>query len=218
MTPSVYVIDETLSSLMLMREEPDLTDAERAAIDSQIEQWMAAEVEKVDRVRAYLKHCDVMIEAAQAEADAQAARAKTWMARRARLANIVQYVMEAQQRRRCEGATGVLRLQGNGGKRALTITDASLVPDEYKRVVVTFSLSQWERLVREHPTFAIIGEPPPPHIDTAAVRKALEQKCEVCGGLPAHEPADVCKACNGTGGGHVPGAHLAERGQHLRVE
>jgi hypothetical protein len=194
MTPSVYVIDETLSSLMLMREEEGITEEECKAIDSQIEAWMAAEVAKVTNVRAYILQCKMMRDGHRKEKEAQERQEDAWDARLKRLENIVQYVMEAQQRRRCEGPTGVLRLQGNGGKRELVISDPSLLPDEYKRVVVTFSLSQWNRLVREHPTFSIIGDPPLPHIDTSAVRKTLEY------------------------GDAVPGAHLAERGQHLRVE
>jgi hypothetical protein len=199
MTPSVYIIDETLSQLMLMREEPDITDDERAAIDGQIEKWMAAEVSKVDRVRSYLLHCKMMREAAAEEKQRQVAREKQWAAREDRLKQIVQYVMEAQQRRRCEGETGVLRLQGNGGQQELIISNPDLVSDDLCDYRGWISGKAWGFLRSFLGTEWWLSW---------SGRQDVQMERTPHGG----RIREALKL------GTVPGAHLAERGSHVRVE
>ena len=190
---TLWDIDDALHSLLLMREEEGLTDEERAAIDGQIKLWCDAQVTKVDGIRAYLKHAKLMEEAATAEAAALRAKAAVWEARAKRLKEFVMAIMEQRGVKRLEGRTGQLRIQANGGKRALKITREDLVPDEYREAVIRMPAKAWLSL--KNPEVLIqYGATVGFRTDESAVRKALES------------------------GGHVPGAELAERGQSLRVE
>lgn len=110
---------------------------------------------------------------------------------KARVERIKAYVlseMVAADIREIKAPWGYLRRQPNGGIAPLVIEDAAQVPGQYKTVTVTMPLHVWLRI-------AITDEGvkcSEPEVSNTAVRAALET-------------------------GVVPGAHIGERAEHLRI-
>lgn len=242
---SLYTIESDLANLIEMREQAAEEIAEidsgmslmtsrqavivrqgRAdeisVIDRQIREYVAAEIRKVDGIRGYWRHAELMRDAAKAEADVQALRAKAWDQRLKRLKEMCLTVMEAipfppGKPKKLEGRTGSLMLRGNGGKQAVEIHDEALVPDEMKMVTVMISRDQWQlkaalfrdpKIVSCAPSLSLIGA-------------ELERACEHCDGAPAVGTKDECQWCGGSGKRGkrgVPGARLAPRGQHVECK
>lgn len=222
---SLWDIEQSIITLSEIIESPETTEDEKAAARGELERWTQAEIAKVDRVRAFLRHCAVMSDAAKFEADAMRRRGDQWAERGRRLKEICIAAMQASGQKRLEGQSGVLRIQAAGGKQALTITDERLVPPQYKTYTYTFTHSQLVWLCKH---VNIPGEVKGPTIamDTEAIRKALDTPCKACGGAgytghiySGEESENVpCVDCNGSGRMLVPGAELAPRVQVLRVE
>lgn len=210
---SLFKIEADLQELMVCLEEAE-DDATRAAVEQGIREYLEHEVRKVDGVRAYLKHCEVMATAATAEMRAQAQRAAAWTARAKRLMDGCKSVMESFGVKRLEGNTGTLALKGNGGLAPLQIADESLVPDEYCKAVVEMPYSEWVQGL-------VGGASVKRFVDNAAVRKALSEPCWACQGSGKHGedyPDLPCPACHGDGKQGVPGAQLLPRSTRLEVK
>lgn len=224
MSASIYVIEDSIAQLFAMRD--DVTSKEELeAIDAQIEAWAAAEVAKVDGVRAWLKHCKMMAAAAKEEKETAAGLEKLWNAREERMADFVVLAMERAGKTKIEGKTGALTVQGNGGKRPLEISDYSLLPEEFHTFTYTLDHAQWREVGK---WFAAVLGAPKASIDNEKLRAALERPCDTCGGTGGVEsepdldgapgPMESCPDCGGDGLTRLPGARLLARGVHLRVK
>lgn len=199
---TLWDIESGLQELVLAREEAE-TDEQRSQCDEAIRAYVKAEVQKVDGIRAYLKHCDLMEAAAKQEAQRLTAKAKMWEVRRERLKEICQAVMGEVGKRRLEGRVGVLRIQQNGGKRPVLLNAPAMVPEELCQYEGRISGAAWERLryllsqVCASAQDAFFGRQ-----DVQMERKPMLGS--IGARLEAGEP--------------VPGASLGVKGEHLRVE
>lgn len=234
---SLYQIESELAELVEFRESCE-TDEERKVADTQILAYVEREVRKVDGIRSYLKHCEMMAAAAKEEATLQSGRARAWQNRVDGLKDAVLGVMQLRELKKLEGRTGFLMVKGNGGLQKLDITDETLVPPQYCEVTVTMSVADWlfaqaEFLKRGVGVGNMIATR---QVKTDLVRKALSEPCPVCNGdLQIEEiaPAEVvagigevsamrvwtpCQACGGDGKKRVPGARLEPRNVHLEVK
>ncbi len=229
---TLWDIEQSVAQLMALLDDPDIAEDERAVAIAELERWVCAEVKKVDAIRAVLRNCDQReAEALAAVADArqelerQRARAAVFANRRDRIKAMVMAAMGAMGLRKIEGKTGRLRIQANGGKQALKITNELLVTDEYRVFSFRLAAPVWYRLQRilgfgieidSAPILRAMLATATPSIDEAKVRAALESKCPICEAMG--DIASNCSDCNGTGKQSVPGAELEAKGEHLRVE
>lgn len=193
---SLFQIEDALVQLMEAREE--VTDpAEVEQVELAIRQYVEAEVRKVDGIRGYLRHCVLMEAGAREEAAIQSRRANAWAARKERLKEMCKDVMEHAQVKSLEGNTGRLRVQGNGGVLPLVITDESQVPEECCKYVGWIGGSLWHAILN---SVTNMGDGRPGSYWNDYKMERVVDGDRVRAALP------------------VPGAHLGERGTHLRVE
>lgn len=200
---TLWDIERTLADLMIAREDAQ-TDEERAACDESIAVYVKAEIAKVDGLRAYLKHCEMMQHHAGSEAALQAAREKAWAQRRERLKDRIVEVLDAIGRKRVEGRTGILRIQGNGGVKPLVVQVPGMVPDEMMAATVRLRLSQAKAL------FEDIGRCNWPDED--------ELKARFWEAITSATPNEFLIRRALEAGEAVPGCFLDDRGRHLRCE
>lgn len=195
---SLWQLEAELVELMTFRESEDLTPDERDACAQQIREYLTREIRKVDGIRSYLRHCEVMAAAAKDESERQAARARTWSNRYDNLKAMCQAVMETFKAKRLEGNTGALVLKGNGGLAPLVIDDESLVPDEMCEYHIRASSRVWAAILRACPALSA------PDLNAAdfAVERLVVKKA-VREALAA---------------GPVAGARLEARGSHIEVK
>lgn len=153
---TLWDIEAGLHQLMEARDEAE-DDPGRAAVDQAIAEYVNREVQKVDQIRAYLRHCDVMAKSAKEEAARQTQRAQAWEKRAERLRAFCLSALQIFGRTSVEGKTGKLRIRQNGGKVPLIIANEAQIPSEYKPAVVSYP------------------------VDKDAIRAALEQGTEVPG-------------------------------------
>lgn len=169
---SLYTIESDLVNLIEMRESaleesngilaiagPESSDYadclhDVEVIDQQIREYLTAEIRKVDNVRSFWKHAELMERAAKDEAKAQSERAKQWGDRLTRLKAMCKEVMEGLvfpdgKPRKLEGRTGALYLKANGGRQAVMILQPELVPDEFCAITVTMPLEVWNIIQRD---------------------------------------------------------------------
>ena len=210
---SLWNIEQGLADLFERREEllsnpppfgasaddPDETyDRQLMAVDLAIAAYIKAEVQKVDGVRGWWKHLEMMRDAAKDEARIMHDRAQAFDRQLTVLKNAILVTLEemefrAGKPRKLEGKTGSISFVGNGGRRPVIITDEALVPDEYLTVTVKMKASSYRKLLVEHPTLEIFASKPEPNL--TAIYNALE-----------------------SGMDGVPGAVLAPLGSHVRVK
>lgn len=208
-------IEQSVAGLIEILEDPNLTEEERAVAQDELTRWVDAEIVKVDRVRGFLRHCRTMEAIAKDTAKEYAERAKLWDERRRRLADMCIMIMEQRGVKKLEGAGGFLRIQANGGRQELTISDEKLIPDEFRmiRIAAPVKLLRWLPLEKLIAAGAKVSY----ETNTDKVRLALEEPCPACNGVELlGEPQ--CPACGGSGKAGVPGARLEPRGQHLRTD
>ena len=113
---SLYTIESDLANLVEMREQAqarvvanetrtddEITEEDDAlgdpfqelkVIDDQIREYVTAEIRKVDNIRSFWRHCELMRDAAKEEARVQSERSKAWGARLDRLKATCALVME----------------------------------------------------------------------------------------------------------------------------
>ena len=255
---SLYQITSELVALMAARDslvegflDSPLLESEKAellaAMDAQIKAHIAAEVRKVDGIRAYLRNCEAQLQAVKNEMFRLTQYQRAWESRYERVKDFTLAVLrefvqpDSQGRVKLEGATGSLAIHANGGKLALEITQPELVPDEYCRMVGWITAPLWTRM-SEALRLPIYGDWRVERVpNNDLIRAALESDCETCGGLGAvalpgcalcqgvdEEPCEACKgkgehpapcgACGGDGKTKVPGARFAPRGERLAVK
>ncbi len=214
---SLFQIESELLQLMEFAEDPERTDEERAAADEQIKEYISREIRKVDNIRAYLRHAEVMEAAAKAEYALQRSRAEAWKSRATRLKDRVLQIMQVIGEKKLEGKTGTLTVKGNGGLQPLVIRDETLIPPQYCKVMVTMSLARWLSIQQGLEDVTVVR-----CVDNDLVRRALSEPCPLCHGLKRvivdEVLVDPCNACGGEGTRRVPGARLEPRGNSLIVK
>ncbi len=188
----------------------------------------------MDGIRSYLKHAEMMSEAALKEAETQKSRGLAWLARAVRLKEFCRMVMEGmdwkpEQVRKLEGRSGSITLKANGGRQALELTDASLLPEEFysKRVTIPgFIWGQVDTLIDKRGSPELwkdwcgLKVERIPHI--AAIAAEMDKPCESCKGRghDAESYTDTtkpCDTCGGSGKRGVAGCRLAPRGSHVSI-
>lgn len=200
---SLYQIESQLLELMAWRDNPELTDEERATADAEIRKYVAAEISKADGVANYLKECDSRAELPKAEASRIAERAKAWQKRGERLTDLVISVMQHAGKTEIEGRTSTLKLVKN--PPSVEISQPELLPAEYARVSVQMNAKLWNTIKEAHRSGA-----------TLTLADALDKALSVAK-VSEPEPskpmiAAVLKADVG-----VPGARLNCDGVRLKV-
>ena len=211
---SLYQLESQLSELIEMREqsceslklaesEGDLPQTierlndEVTAIDNAIREYITAEIRKVDGIRAFWRHCELMASAAKEEAEVQTARSKAWKDRLDRLKDMVKLVMETipfpeNKPKKLEGRTGALYLKANGGKQAVEIHDESLVPDELCTVTVTMPQLLWNAAAIFFDE-DLVGTKVGPRVPSLSlIAERLAAVCPKCRGEKV-----VCSFCHG---------------------
>jgi len=209
---SLYQIQADLQELMAAYGEAE-DDATRLAIEQGIQEYATREVTKVDGIRSYLRHCEVMAVAAKCEAESQMERSRKWSRRAEKLQAICLSTMIQMGKKRLEGNTGSLAVKTNGGLQALEIQDPAMIPDDCKLATITIPEAQYKGIKEHLLDIGVDIKDDKFAISNTAIRKALEAPCWLCAGKDAD-----CDQCGGTGTNTVPGARLKERGQHLEVK
>jgi hypothetical protein len=166
------------------------------ATDKAIAELIEREVRKVDGIRGYLRHCEVMEAAADEERQRQSARRDQWRRRAERVKGVVLAVMEINGLTALEGNTGTLRVAVNGGY-APTEIQIDVLPDNLKNATIRMLMSEWEYLLT--------------HLPAIVYERLNSPECEVAPNMDL-----VRQALKD--GGQVPGAHLLPRGKHVRVK
>jgi hypothetical protein len=193
---------------------------EIAVNPNSVHQWMLESKARQEDLKAEKKRLDGLLAAEEGDY----ARAET-------------LVMETLQEmgEKELSVRGTLRRQGNGGVRAVEIVQPELIPPALQRVIVTVNRAVLITLLRGLSEEVLISLVPEvwkegaPEPDKEAIREALlkRETCPNCGGSivgfdlreyggGANEPCPVCDGQKTVPCG-VPGARLAERGEHLRV-
>lgn len=208
METTLFRTEIELKELMDLRDNEELLPHEIEAIDQQIAEYCRREVRKVDGIHGYLGHCKMMAEAAALEAKRIQEYAQQWSRKADKLKEVVKYVMGAMNLTRLEGTTGQLVIKGNGGRRAVVITNPGLLPDELCIVKLEMPYKAWINR-----SFVNFNEQR--CADMKSIYEELNTLCIDCGGTNPPEP---CIACQGTGLTLVPGAVLSPRGNHLEVK
>ena len=239
---TLYNLSAELIELMNRYDDAE-TDAEREPIKLELQAFAEAHVRKVDNVRSYLRHCEMMVASAREEQARQKQHADAWQGRYDRLKEVCKYVMQTFQAKRFDGNTGSLLLKGNGGKQAVTITDEALIPDEFCVYEGALPGFIWLPLIKllESGDVGPAGDELLHDIrglhlkrvpKLSLIEAELQKPCEACAGTgtitnPARISsialddgafAESCLACGGSGKRGVPGARLEPRGEHLEVK
>lgn len=248
---SLWNIEQGLADLFEQREHalqelsaPELSDLlmpELERLDLAIAAYMKAEVQKVDGVRGWWKHLEMMRDAAKDEARTMQDRAQAFdrqltVLKSAILVTLEEMQWRAGKPRKLEGKTGSISLVGNGGRQPVVITNETLIPDEYRTVSVKMNAELWRKVCAALPDLAGLQEcKKDPNL--TAIYNALQEPCGPCDGSGA-TPEDrdgidsnnvpitlrsyrldlPCEACGGCGKQGVPGAVLAPLGSHVRVK
>lgn len=226
---TLWHIEAELSDLVNLRDQMAEAGEDLAPIEQTIREYVGRELRKVDGIRAYLKHAEMMVHAAQNEANLQKERANVWQSRIDRLKEFCRATMDTWGAKRLDGATGSLILKGNGGRPAVTITDASLIPEDYVQYTGTISGEAWEslqsRIVSAENWERWAGRQDVqmdriPH--KGRIGAALSGVCPRCDGHPDLLSVDEfpagCPLCDNDGLVHVPGARLEPRGNHIEIK
>ena len=237
MSQSLYLLESNIAQLLEIRQDlliPDpVEDQDRLValetVERQLTELFGAEVRKVDNIRRVWAHLEMVADAAAIEQKRQAERARLAKAQLERLKQGVKEAMQSMpwapgKTRKIEGETGVLMLKANGGKQAVEITDEALIPDEFCEITATFRADEFAELSRILEEFnKDYGDAPvtcrnvKKSVSITLVAAALTEKCLACNGTGWKAAEIQCKVCGGEGHEGVPGARLAERGEHVEM-
>ena len=204
---NLYDIEAGLSEALTVWQEAMETDAleahtgeqtqvERiAAADLALRTYAEMELRKVDGYIATMRTLTAALAYRKAEAERHKKAAQGIQNALDWLKQYAQTAMEAWGKKRLEGKTGYLLLNGNGGKQPVTITDEALVPDEFCTVTATIPMDLWSQVV-----LALDGE------DLSRVRTG-----------PRVPSLSLIGEALGKGEG-VPGCRLEPRSSHVEVK
>jgi hypothetical protein len=201
-----------------------------------IQEYVTAEVRKVDNISRFLLEMKARREALAKENRRLDILAEGCERTETRIKEMVLGIMRDTDTKKLTGEIGTLRRQNNGGALGVDVVQPDLVPDEMKRVTVSMPLDLWHDVCHttDFETLVRLGEgvkEGKPEPDLMAIRRELEKRvpCPKCKGAkrvavcdceggsnPEWHDCDVC-AGEGTVPNGVPGCRLADRGEHLRV-
>ncbi len=195
-----------------------------AAVDAAIVEYVKAEVRKADNIARYIKSCDEHATAKRREAERLTHEAKLDEERRDRVKAMVLQIMRDVDKKKIQGDTYTLSRVGNGGVQAVEVAQQDLVPEKFRTVTVRMALNVWvslSALVPQSEETKIVSSDE----NLTAIRRELEKRipcpseCD-SGVIYVDDGTEPCPICGGTGevANGVPGARLAERGEHLRVK
>ena len=137
--PTLFEISDHLLAL-LDTLDVVATGEERTLLECEINEAMEAEVRKVDGVAQYLAFCEDQQGYAASEIKRLQARKQSFERKEQRLKEYVQRVLESCGKSKLEGRTATLALRAC--PTSVEITDESVVPEEYKCVVVEESVDK----------------------------------------------------------------------------
>jgi hypothetical protein len=227
---TLFELERELVELIEFAEEAT-AEEEIVAARTLIGQYLEKRADKVDHIRGYLKHCDMMALCARDEAQTQTQRAKAWEARGQRLKDACVSVMTQFGEKRLEGRTGQLKVQPN--PPSVEVYDIDLVPFEFQHVYLKMPAELWAGIVTFVGTFRAVVQALAPDLldrwaeyrklldgraepDKIAIKAALNQPCEACEHLTDKDRPE-CRDCGGTGKQRVPGTRLVSDKTHLRI-
>lgn len=226
---SLYDIATEIAELIELQETAE-TDEVREALCVALDAYREKLPAKVDDIRGYIKHCEMMAECARQESAEQAQRAKLWGNRAQRTKDYALEVMQAFGAKKLSGRTGDLRMQANPA--SVEITREDILPMEFKKFQVSVNGKLFSLIVGFLDNFMVVIEKLSPHVaaalasvpwaaahgdpDKTAIAAALKQPCHVCKGQK-WESGLSCDSCSGRGTEGVPGARLVTDRSHLRL-
>ena len=214
---SLFTIEQALTDLLAAREELlagegfDVSEdarhervVELAEVEKALAEYVTKEIRKVDGIHFYLAAAKQAHEAAKLEAQRMTERARRIDESSKRLKALCCDVMVSLDKKRLDGTAGrYLLRKGNGGLQKVEVDgwddearswkrDASpVLPNEYRDLTVTLPYNEWLGLVEACKPHARSMKTEPAN---ARIRAALAE------------------------GHNVPGARLAERGEHVEIK
>lgn len=223
-------LEEMRIAMVAIQQDTEVAEGLIAKCDMAIHAYVGKEIRKVDGIRSYWRHCEMIIAAARAEAKVQSERVRAWEARLEQLRGMCASVMGSMdwkpgKSRKLEGASGSLLLKANGGVAPVLIHNESQIPDEFCEVTITINVVDWNFIQaamfdEENGKPAIVAKVGPRTAKLSLIRAELERKCAGCGGRKlvdrdAPDGGIKCPDCGGSGKAGVPGAVLGERGESV---
>lgn len=195
---TLHNIETSLIELFAFRDEvardPDITPQEQVeslkAIDTQIEQYVAAELDKADGIAHNLHEFEVRMATCQAEAKREQDRAKMWEAHYGRLANATLKAMQARGTKKIETARTTLKIAKNPA--SVEVFDSSAVPKPYLRRMVTLNADLYDRIAA-HLMGTKDGAPLFSELLEAKTTQPEAMKTEIAKELKAGVAVDGCK-------------------------
>lgn len=169
-------------------------DEELQTITTLIRDYVSREIQKVDGIAKAVKEYTARAKARKQAAEEMAASAARDSETVDRIKEMVLEVMQQFGEKKLPGRLFTITRQGNGGQQALTISQPDLVPDAFKRVLVSMPLMYWDALVEQRPG-----------LTHSATVKAVEPNREAIRNQLEH-------------GEGVMGCKLEDRGEHIRIE
>jgi hypothetical protein len=191
-----------------------------------VKEYLKAEVKKADRIIGYIERTEALAKLKREKANQLLEMARAGEAEAAYVKNLTLSVMREMDLKKCEGAAGFLRRQGNGGVQPVEVRQPELLPAKYQRFEVRMSGEDLARILesQDEAVHAIMDGARPADPDKDAIRRDLlkRETCPDCKGLGAshnNSSAVPCYTCHGEKmvGGSVPGAVLLDRGESLRT-
>jgi hypothetical protein len=149
---SLYSIELGLLELLQFREEvensADMTPQEIGeslkAVDSSIEMYVTAELDKADGIAANLREFEMRAQTCKADVEASRRRQALWTARGERLEAVTLKAMQLAKRPRIGTARTTLKIAKNPA--SVEITDPALIPKPYMKQTVTINADIYDRL------------------------------------------------------------------------
>lgn len=176
-------------------------EAELAAIEHGITQFVAQQLRDVDGLRAPLKALEQGVAINKADAAAATNRAMVLQNRYDKLKDLIRSCMIAldqagewkpKESRKFESARGSFTLRGNGGAQPVEIHDESLIPDEYCLSTCVFPLDElnaFAAVANSHPETKLAWsrllfrqKSGKREVSRSAVAEALAKPCGLCEG------------------------------------
>ncbi len=199
--------DDIAAEVIVTAEGETQRKAELAATDAMIQEYVRREVLKVDNLCGFLRECNTRAKVAKEEAARISARAKLWEARADRVKqsaaeamaltldlNVIAKAPQNTVLKRMNGRTSELKLCKSPSSVSEDI-DESLLPAEYRRIQITVSCEDWERISETLRRAGIV--------DLGIKIETVVMRREIGAALKA--------------GKAVPGAKLIEDSVHVRI-
>jgi len=204
--------------------------------DVAIAENLSREIEKVDDIIGFIRFIESGLASSKAERDRQATRVSRFDQLLQQVKAGAKYAIEKLQRKRIDGSRGYLLVKGNGGLAPLIVQDETLLPPEVVKLEGWVRADIWARVVPILPIDDGKGWSLKPRGSDSLIRAKLAEACATCEGTgevrvqhPSHMSTEAlqagataevkkCTACAGSGKAAVPGAYLADRGNHLEVK